>query len=602
MIEHGWVKIERNKQRICARRAEAFNQFSKVLFMPSRGRAHRAHSPPLPPGASRPTSTSPTPRAGYYQDLPGPTSMDLVVINDSSKMVSRMHLPAPGSVPSKIARKAWGQPRGGMSGAASEQPVYQGFLPSAPTTPRPISAQRPALNNALANRVDAVAQRVDALRPHSAPPRKVPGAGGEGPAKQLQYELAMTTKVFSSAQDQLEVERRRTRDAKAREERALVAAEVVRLEAAVSVTEADSKREAIERQLAQLLNEQRAKLESELQEAQKLNEEQLAAERTEREELAERTAELEEQIAEVESLRRERDEARAETQHFIDAAGEKHVEELERLRKELTGTVEEQAAARAESERLKRIEQMAKKAGARISNQGLMRGWSGWQEQWLNHCRQKRMLAAAGARIARPALAAAVAHWRADWQFVEKRHAAAAANSTAQLLEEATSTSKRLEARIARLEEKHAATLATTLKAAADQKTAALERLRKELTGSVEQQAAARAEAEKERRIEQLHKKAAARIGNQGLMRGWSGWHGQWEAAARQKRMLAAAGARLAKPGLAAAIAHWRKDWQAEAMAGTVQGARQKLAQEQAKNAELAENLRSERAEYHLAG
>ena len=184
--------------------------------------------------------------------------MDLVVINDSSKMVSRMHLPAPGSVPSKIARKAWGQPRGGMSGAASEQPVYQGFLPSAPTTPRPISAQRPALNNALANRVDAVAQRVDALRPHSAPPRKVPGAGGEGPAKQLQYELAMTSKVFSSAQDQLEVERRRTRDAKAREERALVAAEVARLEAEVSVTEADSKRESIERQLAQLLNEQRA--------------------------------------------------------------------------------------------------------------------------------------------------------------------------------------------------------------------------------------------------------------------------------------------------------------------------------------------------------
>ena len=196
-----------------ASRGGHFNQFSKVLFMPSRGRAHRAHSPPLPPGASRPTSTSPTPRAGYYQDLPGPTSMDLVVINDSSKMVSRMHLPAPGSVPSKIARKAWGQPRGGMSGAASEQPVYQGFLPSAPTTPRPISAQRPALNNALANRVDAVAQRVDALRPHSAPPRKVPGAGGEGPAKQLQYELAMTSKVFSSAQDQLEVERRRTRDA-----------------------------------------------------------------------------------------------------------------------------------------------------------------------------------------------------------------------------------------------------------------------------------------------------------------------------------------------------------------------------------------------------
>ena len=427
------------------------------------------------------------------------------------------------------------------------------------------------MNNALANRVDAVQQRVDALRPRSAPPRKVPGAGGEGGAKQLQYELAMTSKVFSSAQDQLEVERRRTRDAKAREERALVAAEVARLEAEVSVTEADGKRESSERQLAQLLNEQRAQLELELQEAQKLNEEQLAAERAEREELAERTAELEEQIAEVESLRRERDEARAETQHFIDAAGEKHFEELERLRMELSGSVEERAAAHAESERLKRAEQMAKKAVGRIANQGLTRGWSGWHEQWMAAARQKRMLAAAGARLARPALAAAVAHWRVDWQGVAAKHAASAAKSTTQLLEEANNTRKRLDARIARMEEEHAAHLANTLKAAADQKTAALERLRMELTGSVEQQAAARAEADKEARIETLHKKAAARIGNQGLMRGWSGWHEKWEQAATEKRMLAAAGSRLRRPALTASFGHWRTDWQGEATMGLAQ-------------------------------
>ena len=51
----------------------------------------------------------------------------------------------------------------------------------------------------------------------------------------------------------------------------------------------------------------------------------------------------------------------------------------------------------------------------RICSQGLIRGWTAWQEQWETAARQKRMLAAAAARLTRPALAAAVAHWRQDW-------------------------------------------------------------------------------------------------------------------------------------------------------------------------------------------
>ena len=52
----------------------------------------------------------------------------------------------------------------------------------------------------------------------------------------------------------------------------------------------------------------------------------------------------------------------------------------------------------------------------RICSQGLIRGWTAWQEQWETAARQKRMLAAAAARLARPALAAAVAHWRGEWE------------------------------------------------------------------------------------------------------------------------------------------------------------------------------------------
>merc|ERR1740133_658232 len=85
---------------------------------------------------------------------------------------------------------------------------------------------------------------------------------------------------------------------------------------------------------------------------------------------------------------------------------------LERQRVELSGSAEAMLAEKAKEAR---VEQLTHKAIKRICNQGIMRGFSAWSEQYFAAARQKRMLAAAGARLARPALAAAVAHWRADW-------------------------------------------------------------------------------------------------------------------------------------------------------------------------------------------
>ena len=59
------------------------------------------------------------------------------------------------------------------------------------------------------------------------------------------------------------------------------------------------------------------------------------------------------------------------------------------------------------------------KAVKRMGYQGVLRGWTAWQQQWEEAARQKRMLAAAGARLARPALAAALAGWVADWRAAE---------------------------------------------------------------------------------------------------------------------------------------------------------------------------------------
>ena len=40
----------------------------------------------------------------------------------------------------------------------------------------------------------------------------------------------------------------------------------------------------------------------------------------------------------------------------------------------------EQAAARAERERAQRVEELCAKAAKRIGNQGILRGWTAWQE------------------------------------------------------------------------------------------------------------------------------------------------------------------------------------------------------------------------------
>ena len=78
------------------------------------------------------------------------------------------------------------------------------------------------------------------------------------------------------------------------------------------------------------------------------------------------------------------------------------------------------------SEREARVEQLHKKAAMRITNQGIMRGWTAWQEQYLQAARHKRMLAAASSRLARPALAASVGHWRSDWEGARRKEIAEA--------------------------------------------------------------------------------------------------------------------------------------------------------------------------------
>ena len=63
----------------------------------------------------------------------------------------------------------------------------------------------------------------------------------------------------------------------------------------------------------------------------------------------------------------------------------------------------------------------------------------------------------------------------------------------------------------------------------------AMEQQRIELCGTEEERLAAKLAQEKERRVEELYKKSAKRMGNQGILRGWSAWHELYEEMKEQK-------------------------------------------------------------------
>jgi len=261
--------------------------------------------------------------------------------------------------------------------------------------------------------------------------------------------------------------------------------------------------------------------------------------------------------------------AEAELAYVKRAAAEHEEKELERLRVALTGSAEEVAAMQLEKDKEKRVEQLGQKAMKRICNQGVMRGFSAWQEQYLQHARHQRMLAAAGARLMRPALSASVSHWRNDWEAERRKNLAQEIRRRA-----SAKYGGSADAEVAEIRATAEADLAAQKKFAEEDKLRALERLRIELTGSVEEILAMQAEKDKEKRVEQLAQKAMKRLSNQGIMRGFTAWSEQYLQAARQKRMLAAAGARIMRPALAMAVSHWKGDWEEErriALALTVQ-------------------------------
>ena len=77
------------------------------------------------------------------------------------------------------------------------------------------------------------------------------------------------------------------------------------------------------------------------------------------------------------------------------------------------GTVEEQMAARWAAQKAERVEDLHRRAVARLKNQCYVKGFGQWLETAATRARIMRALRAAGSKLARPKLVAGFAQWSA---------------------------------------------------------------------------------------------------------------------------------------------------------------------------------------------
>ena len=57
----------------------------------------------------------------------------------------------------------------------------------------------------------------------------------------------------------------------------------------------------------------------------------------------------------------------------------------------------------------------------RIMNQGILRGWTAWHNQWSVHVHQANLIKRAASRLAKPAMVTAYGLWRRSWEEAERK-------------------------------------------------------------------------------------------------------------------------------------------------------------------------------------
>ena len=214
---------------------------------------------------------------------------------------------------------------------------------------------------------------------------------------------------------------------------------------------------------------------------------------------------------ELAQVRAELAEARAELARSAATATAAAEDERRALHERMEAAVltkEEEAARelleRLEEEKERRVEHLQRVAARRIGLGAVARGWSAWHAAWEERRRQRQMLASAGARPGR-----SVAHWRGAWERRVRR----------------SGRGRRPFFRRRRRGRRWSGCS------------------RCGAGGGGADRSAGGGEGEV---IAHLHQSAARRMGNQGILRGWTAWVDLHEEQRARRQMLASAGASAA--------------------------------------------------------
>ena len=294
---------------------------------------------------------------------------------------------------------------------------------------------------------------------------------------------------------------------------------------------------------------------------------------------SERSSNLE---AQLKQARMELDAMKADRQTLREriTALDGGVAEAERLRQE------QLAAAKEE-----RVELLRRQIGRRMMNQGIIRGWTAWNDFWSAKMYAMRRLREVGNKLRAPELANAFEFW---FSYCEAKKQAKA---MADLRRDAAGSHGARDALAVELESLRTE-MSTKLAAAEEDKRVALERQLIELTGSSDAQAALRAQREKEERIDSFHRQFTRRMLNQNVSRAWSAWIEMWEARAYALTRLREVSNRLRAPALSSAFAFWVRDWEKRVRCTQQAALEQQQAKLEEERLHVSAELQRVRAEY----
>ena len=213
--------------------------------------------------------------------------------------------------------------------------------------------------------------------------------------------------------------------------------------------------------------------------------------------------------------------------------------------------------AQAALDKEKRVEMLRRQIARRMLNQGIIRGWTAWQELWRARKEALTVLRLVGNRFRAPAVAVAFANWVEEWELIvqqaaDKRRLAELRGESAALQGEQMTLHEQLEQ--VKIE------MRAKLQAAEEDKQRALARQLTELAGSAEERAVLLEQKAKEERVELLRRQVMRRMMNQGIANGWAAWYELWTAKTYAMERLREVGNKFKAPELSNAFGFWADD------------------------------------------